>query len=213
MSAALPDDVELFAIQYPGRQDRLREPCVSDLMTLADRIAPRLHDLTGKEPFAFFGHSMGAAVAFETARRLESAGQLPELLFASGRRAPSVPDLAGRPLLHKLSDEELAAEIGRLGILRAEVLEYPELLELALPSIRADCEAIETYVCAPGALLSCPVVALLGERDSWVSVEQARAWAAHTAADFDLMVFPGGHFYLDEPRILAGVAETVSAAL
>ncbi|GGV40260.1 oleoyl-ACP hydrolase [Kitasatospora herbaricolor] len=194
LSALLAPEVEVLAIQYPGRQDRWHEPVVADIGTLADRITAALRPWTG-EPLALFGHSMGAVLGFEIARRLEAGpGRPPLALFASGRRAPS---RTRDERVHLLDDDDLVAEIEALQGTAPGALADPELRALVLPGVRADYRAIETYRCPPGATVATPVTVLIGDRDPRVDVAEAEAWFEHTTAATGLRVFPGGgHFYL-----------------
>jgi surfactin synthase thioesterase subunit len=210
LAQRLPADVAVFAVQYPGRQDRLGEPMLPDILALAERVTADL--LTwGPRPLALFGHSMGATVAFETARRLEAAERVPVHLFVSGRAAPDAPypgNLHQGPdadLIAKL--EELANDPASVAILRSE----PGLAELVLPAVRGDYQAVETYSYQPGKPLRCTVSALLGDADPTVTPEQAEQWRDHTAGDFELATFPGRHFYLDEK--VPEVADFVTARL
>ncbi|MFG2353520.1 thioesterase II family protein [Streptomyces sp. NPDC048521] len=201
----LRPEIEVLAVQYPGRQDRRGEPCLDRIATLADRAAEVLRVRRPDERLAFFGHSMGAAVAFETARRLER-GPGPRVLrlFASGRRAPSV----FRPeFVHRKDDDGLVAELQALSGTDPALLADPEVRALVLPTIRSDYRAIESYRCEPGASVACPVTVLIGDADPRVSVADARAWEGHTSGGFDLRVLPGGHFYLEEQRdvVVAGI--------
>src|SRR3569833_2958241 len=191
LSATLAPAVDVLAVQYPGRQDRHAEPLVDDLFLLADRLAGVLAaEVTG--PTAFFGHSMGASLAFEVARRL-NPGLLG--LFVSGRRA-SV-SFSGGPVPER-TDDELLADVRRIGGTDPRVLAHPELLRLVLPVLRNDFKAAEGYHYRPGPDVSCPVFALFGDRDPRVTEVQARRWAEHTSGPFELMSFPGGHFYLND---------------
>ncbi|WBO62914.1 thioesterase II family protein [Streptomyces camelliae] len=197
--------IEVLAVQYPGRQDRRGEPCLDTIDALADRAAEVLRVRHPNERLAFFGHSMGAAVAFETVRRLEH-GPGPRVLrlFASGRRAPSV----FRPeFVHRKDDDGLVAELQALSGTHPALLDDPELRALVLPTIRSDYRAIETYRCAPGASVACPVTVLIGDADPRVSEADARPWAEHTRGGCDLRVLPGGHFYLEQQRdtVVAGL--------
>ncbi|WP_325097861.1 thioesterase II family protein [Nocardia gipuzkoensis] len=190
--------VAVFAVQYPGRQDRLGEDPITDLVALADRIAREVLAQGRVAGLSLFGHSMGATVAFETARRLERAGQPVTTLFVSGRPAPTFEE-TGR--LHLASDDDLIGDLVRLAadpapleMLRAE----PSLAELVLPAVRADYRAVETYRYQPGEPLRAGIAALVSTEDPTMRPEQADEWRAHTGAGFDRATFPGGHFYLDQ---------------
>lgn len=194
LSAALSASLDVVAVQYPGRQDRLREPVVDDLITLAERIAGPARGLAEDRPLALFGHSMGAVVAFEVARRLDPA---PVAFFASGRRAPSTTRVE---TVHKMGDEGFLAEIRRLDATHTRPLDDPRLLAMVLPMLRGDYNAIGDYRYRPGPPLPCPVTALTGDADPLTTVDEARSWRAHTTGDFALHVLPGGHFFLAEHR-------------
>jgi len=194
-SRALAPRIEILAVQYPGRQDRRNERGVDDIAGLADQISRALEPATA-EPFAFFGHSMGAILAFEVARRMqERTGRTPSQLFVSGRPAPS----RSRPdTVHLRDDAGLLAELKRLGGVPPELLDQHDLLATALPAARNDYKAIETYRYVPGPPLLCPITALLGADDPMVTVDEASHWSDHCAGPFRLRVFAGGHFYLGE---------------
>jgi surfactin synthase thioesterase subunit len=192
MATAFGSKVDVVAIQYPGRQDRRAERPIEDLAVLADQ----LHDVLRRQPelpLTLFGHSMGAILGFEVALRLEAEGRRPAQLFASGRRAPSCQrDEA----VHQRDDAGIMAELRTLNGTASALLGDDEIMRAALPSLRADYHAIETYRCAPGAKVNCPISVLTGDSDQKTTLDEAKAWAQHTSGPFDLHVFPGGHFFL-----------------
>ncbi|MFE0330979.1 thioesterase II family protein [Streptomyces sp. NPDC058960] len=192
-SRALSPTVDVLAVQYPGRQDRRGERCVDDMDALADLVAAELLPWTDR-PTALFGHSLGAVLAFETARRLQSRGIEPLRLFVSGRRAPADQR---QESVHLLGDDALLKAVK---LLAGSELPMPddELLRLALPAIRGDYKAVETYRYRPGPPLSVPVVALTGDKDPKVNPAEAGRWSRYTTGPFELQVFDGGHFYLVE---------------
>ena len=209
LSERLAPDVAVLAVQYPGRQDRRTEPCPESIEALAQSVAEVLGDLL-ERPYAFFGHSMGAVVAYETARLLRwSAAPEPVRFIASGRRSPT----RFRPSenVHLRSDDGVIEAIRVLGGTPDELLLDPEFRQLALGPTRSDYRAVETYAPALGFRLRCPVTVLTGDRDPHTTAEEAAAWAEVAAGDCDVRVFPGGHFFLDEQR--GAVAAAVRAAL
>ncbi|GHE14160.1 oleoyl-ACP hydrolase [Streptomyces alanosinicus] len=201
VARALQPGIDVLAIQYPGRQDRRHEPCIDSIHGLADALVEELRDWFDR-PVSFFGHSMGASLAYEVARRFEERGQVLHELFVSGRRAPST---VRDERVHLLDDDGLIEDITRLSGTDTQVLGDPEILRMILPSIRADYRAAETYRHTPGPLLSCPLTALTGDDDAQVTLDEARAWADHSTGAFDLKVLPGGHFYLNSqaPAVLS----------
>jgi len=207
-SALLAPGIEVLAVQYPGREDRAGEPCVSSIADLADQV----HAAVGSSlpgTFAFFGHSMGAVLAFEVARRIaREEGRGPAHLFVSGRPAP--PRHRHRDL-HRAPEPALIAELRSLGGTDPRILQDSEVLDLILPAMRADYRASETYRFEPGPALSCDITAMTGDRDPRSTIEDAAAWSAHTTGAFSLRVYPGGHFYLDGCR--APVLEVISSSL
>jgi surfactin synthase thioesterase subunit len=196
LSRALAPAVQALAVQYPGRQDRITEPLVPDVGELADHVARELEPWADL-PLVLFGHSLGAAVAFETAVRLERAGATVRTLFASARRAPSDPMTHGPSELG--GDPEVLAALARLRGDDAEPIpDDPDFLELLLPTVRNDFRASNRYRVAAGLRLECPVIALAGEADPAVEVAEVERWSLHTTGGFRLRSFPGGHFYLDD---------------
>ncbi len=191
----LPDSVELLIAQYPGREDRLLDDLVEELGTLADQLAEALAP-TLDQPFALFGHSMGATVAFEVAQRLERRWDFAaERLIVSGRPAPHRQRSTA---VHRRDDEALVAELRRLGGTTAEALQHAELRELLLPSIRSDYRLIETYRPAGPTRVRAPITAVIGVDDTEVDSAEAGAWRDCTNGGFSLWTMPGGHFYLVE---------------
>jgi surfactin synthase thioesterase subunit len=192
VAQALAPGVEVLAVQYPGRQDRRLEPMIDDLGVLADLVCDAV-DTVVDRPFALFGHSMGATLAFEVAVRMERRGRVPLRVFASGRRAPS----RGRDeRVHQEGDEALVAELRKLSGTDQRIFGDDEVLRMVLPAIRNDYRAAETYRYTPGPRLSCPVTALVGDSDPKATGEEADAWRTHTDGEFELLTYRGGHFYL-----------------
>ncbi|MBD0323447.1 MAG: thioesterase [Aldersonia sp.] len=208
MSRALTPRIEVLAVQYPGRQDRRLEPFIESIPELAERTCAALAAWTDR-PFAFFGHSMGAILAFEVARLMEAGGaRHPLHLFASGRRAPT-RYRDGR--VHRYDDASLIEELTRNGGTDRRFLDDAEMRAAILPLVRSDYRAIETYHCTQGPPLTCPITALVGDSDPQTTIDEASAWAEQCGEGFDLRVFPGGHFYLDAHR--EAVTDAVSAAM
>lgn len=188
LAGALAPDVEALVVQYPGRQDRRHEPGLRRIEALADGIDQDLAEWLDR-PLAVVGHSMGAAVAFEVARRLEAEGTQPIRLFVSGRRAPS----AGLGLPPPTSDEVIVAELRRTAAVPPRLLARPAYRDSILAVVRHDFHANATYLCPQRHLVRAPITFLLSANDPYVGEDDLTAWAGHTTADLRVVRLPGGH--------------------
>lgn len=192
--AGLPDEVEVCAVQPPGREGRYGEPLFTDVHRQALALCEGLLPLLDR-PFAFFGHSLGAVVAYEAARLLERDWHRPPAhLVVSGHRAPHLPP--SHPPIHHLPEPEFIEELRRLNGTPAEVFQHAELLGVVLPQLRADLQMAETYTPAPGGRLSAPVLALGSTEDDQVSLATLEPWRTVTTGAFRVAMLPGDHFYL-----------------
>lgn len=205
----LPDNIEVLATCYPGRQDRLAEPVIEDMPNMVEAILSGLAPLADR-PVVLFGHSMGASIAFEIALALEAEhNHPPAAVLLSGRRPPRL--LAGRPP-YLGGDEAIIADVRRLGEASSTVLDEPELRDLVLPAIRADYRLLGTYHPTLDAVTSAPITAYVGADDPDIDEEHIRGWSEHTTGGFTHRVFPGDHFYLTEAEgeLTADVAGRLS---
>jgi medium-chain acyl-[acyl-carrier-protein] hydrolase len=199
-AAALPAWIELCPVQLPGREARLQEPPFTEWAPLVEAAGRGLSPDFDK-PFAFFGHSMGALLAFELTRWLRrQGGPSPVHLFLSGREAPRAT--RERRWVHDLPEVEFLAEMRHLNGTPPEVLAHAALMEMLAPMLRADFSIGERYVYGEEAPLACPVTALGGRADP--SVEEARlaAWRAETSGPFAMQMFSGDHFFINSARPL-----------
>ncbi len=188
-------EIEVCAIQLPGREDRFKEIPFDNLSSLIDALAVVLYPYLDF-PFAFFGHSLGSLISFELTRRLRrQKAPCPLQLFVSGRRAPQIPD--PEPPIHPLPDAEFIEELGRFNGTPKAVLDNPELMEVFLPLLRSDIRLDETYVYDHETPLDCPISAFGGMADEAVSREELAAWQDQTQGGFNIQMFPGDHFFLN----------------
>ncbi|HZM76914.1 MAG TPA: alpha/beta fold hydrolase [Candidatus Limnocylindrales bacterium] len=206
--AALPAGTELLAVRYPGRQERLAEPPLESVAQIVDGVAEAVKPLLDR-PIVIFGHSIGASIGHELAIRMEEEfDHPPAMLVISSGRAPGL----GRPPQHgEVTDEEIIAEIGRLGGAQASTFADPEFLELLMPMLRADFQVRAGYT-PSRKQVSCPVVSYVGDEDPGCSVAEAGSWSEIAAVEFDLKVFAGNHFYLipRQAEVLADLSQRIA---
>lgn len=195
---AFPNQIEVYLVALPGRENRLREAAYTHLPDLVSHMAsgfPSVLDI----PYAFFGHSMGALIAFELARALRlQARQSPKYVFVSGCRAPHLP--AHARCLHTLPDPDLVQQLRIWQGTPDIVLDHPELMRLILPTLRADLTMYETYACVEADPLESEVIAFGGLDDLQVSRDELDGWQKHTKRPLKVAMFGGDHFFIHTHR-------------
>ncbi|MFC8246911.1 thioesterase II family protein [Streptomyces chartreusis] len=212
-SDLLPETIEPWFLRLPGREARFREEPRTDVPVLVKEAAAVLGPaLDG--PYALFGHSLGALIAFELARELRrSYGKEPVHLSVSARSAPHLP--LRHAVVHQLPDDLLLEALDqRFNAIPPAIRDDPQMRALYLPVLRADVTLLETYAHTPAAPLSCPVTAYGGEDDPEFGPGELEGWEQHTASAYRLRVFPGGHFFLNSCRadLVADIAGDLHAA-
>jgi medium-chain acyl-[acyl-carrier-protein] hydrolase len=210
----LPQEVELCAIQLPGRGARLEEPPFTRLSQLVQTLAQVLRPYLNV-PFALFGHSLGAFISFELVRQLRKQNDPGPLhLFVAGQRAPQLPD--PDPPIHHLPERKLIEEIcSRYNAIPQEVLEEAELIHLLLPALRADFTIIEMYSYIDERPLDCPISSFGGLQDRSLKQEDLAAWRDQTRSSFTLRMFPGDHFFTESarPELLQALSDDLYQSL
>ncbi|WP_258382359.1 thioesterase II family protein [Streptomyces sp. NTH33] len=197
---------DVLSVRLPGREKRFTEPPYRRLDELTGALADAVEPLLDR-PYAWFGHSMGALIGYEMCRRLRERGvRAPELLIASGRRAPHLP--SRQRAVHAAPQRELVDHLRELNGTPAAVLDSAAALSALLPMVRADFAVSETYRWRAGRPLDCPVVVFGGRDDPLATPGELAGWQQHTAAGAEVRLFDGGHFYLHE-----GAREQVLSAL
>jgi medium-chain acyl-[acyl-carrier-protein] hydrolase len=191
----LPADVEVVPVQPPGRENRLSEAPFDRMDPLVDALATVIATRLDA-PFALFGHSMGALVAFELADALrERHGVTPTHLLMSGRRPPHLPNIV--PPLSRLGDDDVVHALSHYYEALPPILtERSHLLRAFLPTLRADMAVLDEHVWRPRAPMPCPITVLAGVSDPAVPPGDLRHWEQHTTIGCRVKLFPGGHFFL-----------------
>ncbi len=208
---ALAPEIDPVPLCPPGRERRYWDPPYCALPPYVAALADVLRE-DADRPYALFGHSVGALVAFELARALRATGAPdPVHLFVSGRIAPQLAD--PRPALHTLPDDALVRELVRFGGLPENALRSPEILDLVLPVLRADLAVNETYRHVPQPPLEIPVTVFGGAADPKVERDELWAWQEQAAGFFEVVQFEGGHFFTRDRRedLLAAIAARLVA--
>jgi mycobactin phenyloxazoline synthetase len=184
----------VFVVQYPQHAGRLSDPAAPTVAALAaDLFAAGPWENVA--PVALFGHCMGSLVAFEFARLAAHHGVDISRLWVSGGAAPSaMADLLPLPT----ADDEILADLTQLGGTDPRLLEDPEFVELLVPAIRADYQALNRYTSAPGDAVDVDIAVIGADRDDRVTIDALKQWEAHTGRRFDLHLINGGHFFLFE---------------
>lgn len=206
----LPGNVELVAVQLPGREGRFNEDFITgfdDLVTTLVNVIASMLD----KPYVVFGHSMGTIKGFELIRKLKSRGlRQPLLYIPAGRKAPHFPD--NDPPIAHLSDGEFRRELLKKYPETLEnVLQNEKLWEVFVPLLRADFKLCESYRFRDGVKLDCPIVAFAGEEEPDLQEHELQAWADLTTGRFQTKRFPGGHFFIQSAE--AQVVEAIGTYL
>src|SRR5918999_277175 len=200
LSPAIPDGWDFWGVQYPGRGPRFREAPGTALRDYADGAAAAIAGLPG--PTVLFGHSFGAYVALETARRLHDGGRAPTRVVVSAARAPGSDSLVGAE--HLLDDADFTAVLARRDGMPPEVLANPELLALALPAIRSDFDLAHRYEHSSVVPVAVPLAAIGGDGDEVAPADTPHAWQRLTDRWRGAATAPGGPlYYLDDPPAVA----------
>lgn len=208
----LANDLELTTITLPGRGIRREDPYSHDLVAMSHQIADAIqcHE---RGRFAFFGHSMGAVLAYETSIRLRERGApMPVHLFVSGRQAPHITD-EHQVSIEAMDDAQFLSQVISLNGIPDEVLAVPELMTYYLPVLKADYIAVRRWTYTPAPPLAIPITVLTGSEDPIVTADEIRPWREHTLNRFRFLQFSGNHFFFrdNQSEILDTISQTLSA--
>jgi medium-chain acyl-[acyl-carrier-protein] hydrolase len=194
----LRPDVQVHAMQLPGREGRSKEPFAPSLTEIVEGVAREI-DANDGLPTVFYGHSIGGLVAFEVAHALRTKGvDGPDHLLVTGRRAPHLPP--PQLVLHRLPDDAFIEALACYDGTPEAVINDPELMRFFLPRLRADFAISENYAYLPRGLLSCPITAFAGDSDMEADLESVFQWRYQTSASFRFRRMRGGHFFINSER-------------
>ncbi len=191
----LPEEVDVYAVQLPGREERISDPLITDLKASVEKMASEILPLLDKD-FVFFGHSMGAVMALELAQTLEQQNKIPAQVIVSARCSPLLTDPETQ--IHQLSDKDFVQAIRDYNGTSEIVLQNKELMAMFLPILRADFEMSETYQYSHAKPLSCPLTAICGVEEKELEERHISGWKAVTTGPFATKMFSGGHFFIKD---------------
>lgn len=192
----LPSHIEVCPLQLPGRENRFREPFITNMEDLIDEIWPYISSLLDC-PFAFFGHSLGGIVAYELAKKNQLENKIPPVkLFISAASAPDSIDI--EQIFHQLPDDRFIQHLKKYGGLPEQLLQDKDAMDVFLPRLRADFTLFETYRDRFSCSVNTPIVVLGGTQDHIVGLKNLQAWEKYTKSSFTLQLFQGDHFYLQK---------------
>ncbi|GKQ35327.1 thioesterase II family protein [Streptomyces sp. A012304] len=196
-AASLPRGLELRAARLPGRPGEGGEAPRSVLGPLVEELCEAVEAELDGRPYLFFGHSLGALLAYRLAVALAGRGAVPPALLGVSGWAPELPNAAGLSAVHRMPDAELLATVGRLGLVHTTTARERALLEAAVPSLRADFALVAGFD-DDGAVAPCPIAAYTGAGDPLVPPRAMHAWSGRTTSFLGVREFPGDHFFLFE---------------
>lgn len=192
----LPEAIEVCPIQLSGRENRWREPPYETLEPILTELAHALYPFINL-PFAFWGHSMGALIAYELAHYFQKLQYpSPNRLFVSGHRAPQCPNR--HEPIHQLPESEFIVKLFQYGGTPKQALNEQELFKFLMPTLRADFSVTERHSYKPGVPLNCSISAVGGMEDPYVNQDELIAWEIHTRGEFNCRTLPGDHFFIRE---------------
>jgi medium-chain acyl-[acyl-carrier-protein] hydrolase len=196
----LTPQIEVLPIQLPGRGIRIGDPLSESMHALIDDLSSEIYPFVQHKSYALFGHSMGAAIAYELAGRFTELQIPPQRLMISGRRAP-LWEPPVKPLRkHTLSDELFIKELGRLNGTPKALIENKELMAFMLPTLRADFKMSELYKPTFISKLNAPTTIFGGTEDYEIPMAALSAWEKHFSGNFSVEMFPGDHFFLHQSQ-------------
>ncbi len=205
----LPWFIEPVAVQLPGRADRFDEPPFERMEPLVDALIDVIKPMLD-QPFACYGASMGARVAWALSHTLRERGMPgPRRLYVASNTAPIVNNGAGD---WDGAEDSLYGYLRDMGGTPAEVFDDPDLVAGLLPTLRADLTVLTTYTSRPARPLDVSIRAFAGTEDMVASAERMSGWRAETRARFDLDPVPGGHFFdaSGERQVIQTIARDLS---
>jgi surfactin synthase thioesterase subunit len=195
--ANVAENILIKPLELPGRSKRIREPLLTNLEAMADDVFQQVISDFNGQLYAIYGHSMGATLGYLLTKRLVNAGKpAPLHLFVSGRKAPSVVN--DEPPKHQRPKQAFLNHINELGGLPPELLEDTEVMDFLEPILRADFQAIETYIYQPSSPFDIPISILHGLADKEVAYQDLLPWQQESRQPIAIKTFAGGHFFIFE---------------
>jgi medium-chain acyl-[acyl-carrier-protein] hydrolase len=208
----LPAEVEVLAVQLPGRENRLRERCIRDMDEIVEQLEHEIGPVLAP-PFVFFGHSLGSLIAYELLRRLDATGRSrAELFIASGGPAPHTRIAPQERLT--LTQDQILHDLRKISGTHSTLLDDAEVLALLLPMLQADFEIYANYRYRELAPLQSPIVSIRGAADAYITHQSQLEWNRHTDCQFSFHIIPGPHlFVVDSSEALLALVNAYLAPI
>ncbi|MBN2534294.1 MAG: thioesterase [Spirochaetales bacterium] len=207
---SLPGQIELCAVQLPGREERYEEPAFTCYKDAVSHLMPELLPFLDR-PFFFFCHSMGTIIGFHLVLEIiEKYGLHPVHIFFSSSAAPH-----NKPLFKKIShlaDDQFIQEIKNFGGIPSQILNNPDFIKILLPILRKDFQLIESFEYSEGMKLHCPLTIFGGKDDRAVPVNKLEGWDRVTLEKANIQLFPGNHFYFidQQEEVIEAILSNIS---
>lgn len=211
---SLPAHIIPFVVRLPGRETTRQQTPLTDINEIVARLAKAIRPALGKSPVFFWGHSMGALLAFEVARLLQDDLK-PTCLIISGHAAPQIPaPLKPTPVV-EMDDAQFVRLVQSYGGMPQAIIDNPDILQLVLPQLRSDLIALEGYRYVSGAPLDSDIFCVNGKSDHMVNRSKVMAWQEQTTGEFSSRWLPGSHFFINEnrPALVQLISEVISDKL
>ena len=193
--ALAPAFIKVIPLEYPGRGARIKEALLGNMDEIVDDLYCQIRHRVADQPYAIYGHSMGALTALLLTRKLVANNhRAPLHLFVTGTAGPAAYSQKEQRR-HLMPMPEFIQEIKKLDGIPDELLEHEELLEYIEPILRADFRVIETYTYVESEKLDVPVSVITGTREK-MDAKDIQAWQVETQCAVDFLQLPGKHFFI-----------------
>ena len=198
--SSLSSKFEIWAFQAPGHEELMDQELISDLGQMKKYIHQKVLPIL-KPPFILFGHSLGAVLAYELSKELQTKNLIPATLIVSGRQPPHLK--SKKASISHLKNEDFINEVFQFNGIPRELLNSNEFLEMAIPILRADFQLAENYQIQIEEKIKCPIKVIGTTLDQWIDLHEISQWSNATENSCEISIFEGDHFHLKQnPKVI-----------